>query len=89
MSKEYETSIFIPINYTDFPENKQLVNPLEKQLELKVKSHGFYLLNQRLLKTKPLVISINSLTETKTKNYSQKQWVVKRHYKKLYKLLSG
>jgi hypothetical protein len=89
MSKEYETTIFIPISYTDFPESKQLVNQLEKQIELKVKSYGFYLLSQNLFKTKPLIISINSLTETKTKNYSQKQWVVKRHYKKLYKLLSS
>ncbi len=89
MSKEYETTIFIPISYTDFPESKQLVNQLEKQIELKVKSYGFYLLSQNLFKTKPLIISINSLTETKTKNYSQKQWVVKRHYKKLYKLLSA
>jgi len=89
MSKEYETTIFIPISYIDFPESKQLVNQLEKQIELKVKSYGFYLLSQNLFKTKPLVISINSLTETKTKNYSQKKWVVKRHYKKLYKLLSA
>ena len=34
MSKQYETSIFIPIVYTDLPESKQLINQPEKQIEL-------------------------------------------------------
>ena len=89
MSKQYEISIFIPIVYTDFPESKQLINQPEKQIELKVNSYGFYLLSQRIFKSKPLSVSVNTFTETKTKKYSQKQWVVKRHYKKLYKLLSA
>jgi len=88
MSKEYETSIFLPVIYTDFPESKQLVNQPANQIELKVKSYGFYLLSQRLFKNKPLSVSLNTFTETKTKKYIQKQWVVKQHYKKLYKLFS-
>ena len=87
MSKQYEISIFIPIVYTDFPESNHLINQPEKQIELEVKSYGFYLLSQRLFKNKPLNISVNTFTETKT--YSQKHWVVKQHYKKLYKLLSA
>ena len=89
MSKQYETSIFIPIVYTDLPESKQLINQPEKQIELEVKSYGFYLLNQRLFKSKPLSVSVNTFIETKTKTYSQKHWVVKQHYKKLYKFLSA
>ena len=89
MSKEYETIIFIPIIYTDFPESKQLINKPENSLELKVKSHGFYLLSNNLFKTKTLTISVKDLAEVKANNYSQKHWVVKRNYKKINKHLAS
>ena len=89
MSKEYETTIFIPISYNNFPESQQLISNLETQMELKVKSHGFDLLSNNLLKSKTLQISVNNLEESKTRKYSQKQWVVNKNLKKIYKLLSA
>ena len=89
MSKEYETTIFIPISYNNFPESQQLISNLETQMELKVKSHGFYLLSNNLFKSKTLQISVNNLEESKTRKYSQKQWVVNKNLKKIYKLLSA
>ena len=58
-------------------------------MELKVKSHGFDLLSNNLLKSKTLQISVNNLEESKTRKYSQKQWVVNKNLKKIYKLLSA
>ena len=90
MSKEYETTIFIPISYNNFPESQQLINNLENQMELKVKAHGFALLSNNLFKSKTLQISVNNLEESKTRKYSQKQWVAnKNNYKKIYKLISS
>ena len=89
MSKEYETTIFIPISYNNFPESQQLISNLESQMVLKVKSHGFYLLSNNLFKSKTLQISVNNLEESKTRKYSQKQWVVNKNLKKIYKLLSA
>ena len=57
MSKEYETTICIPISYNNFPESQQLISNLESQMELKVKSYGFYLLSNNLFKSKSLVSS--------------------------------
>jgi len=88
MSKEYETTIFIPISYSNFPESQQLISNLESQMELKVKSHGFYLLSNNLFQTKTLQISVNNLEESKERKYSQKQWVVNKNLKKIYKLIS-
>ena len=89
MSKEYETTIFIPISYNNFPESQQLISNLESQMELKVKSHGFYLLSNNLFQSKTLQISVNNLEESKSKKYSQRQWVVNKNLKKIYKLISS
>jgi hypothetical protein len=89
MSKEYETTILIPISYNNFPESQQLINNLENQMELKVKSYGFYLLSNKIFKSKTLQISVNNLEESKTRKYSQKQWIVNKNFKKIYKLLSA
>ena len=89
MSKEYETTIFIPISYNNFPESQQLINNLESQMELKVKSHGFYLLSNNLFQSKTLQISVNNLEESKSRKYSQRQWVVNKNLKKIYKLISS
>ena len=89
MSKEYETTIFIPISYNNFPESQQLISNLESQMELKVKSHGFYLLSNNLFQSKTLQISVNNLEESKARKYSQRQWVVHKNLKKIYKLISS
>ena len=89
MSKEYETTIFIPISYNNFPESQQLINNLESQMELKVKSHGFYLLSNNLFQSKTLQISVNNLEESKARKYNQRQWVVNKNLKKIYKLISS
>lgn len=87
MSKEYETTIVIPVVYTNLPENKQLINQPENQIKLEVRSYGFYLLSNNLFKSRSLNIAANTLAEKRFKDYSQKQLIVKQNHKRLYKIL--
>ncbi len=89
MSKEYETTVVVPVQYINFPESQQLINKPENQIEIKVKSHGFYLLSKNLSKAKPLVISVKDLVEVKTKKYGQKYYLVNRNHRRLQKLFSA
>ena len=57
MSKEYQTTLTIPIRYIDLPKGKQLINNPDETINLTVKSPGFYLLNNNVFKNKSLVIS--------------------------------
>ena len=89
MSKQHQTTLAIPVEYTNLPESKHLINNPEKRIKLTVKSPGFYLLSNNLFKIKPLIIPVNSLAERQLKNYSQQYWVANTNYHQLYKLLSA
>ena len=89
MSKQYQTTLTIPIRYIDLPKSKQLANNPEENIKLTVRSPGFYLLSNNLFKNKSLVISSNMLSESKTKEYSQQYWVVNKNHHQIYKLLSS
>ena len=79
MSKEYETSVTIPISFINIPENMKLVNTPDNELDVKVKSHGFYLLSNNIFKYKKLTISIQDLKERNKKGLIQKQWITKKN----------
>ena len=89
MSKEYETSVAIPISFINIPENMRLVNTPDNELDVKVKSHGFYLLSNNIFKYKKLTISIQDLKESNKKGLIQKQWITKKKYRSLYNLFSS
>lgn len=90
MSKQYQTTLTIPIKYVDLPESKQLINEPAKTIQLTVKSPGFSLLSKNLFKkTKPLNIVVNSLSERMKKGYNQKYWVSNKNPHQLYTLLSS
>ena len=89
MSKEYETSVIIPISFINIPENMKLVNTPDDELNVKVRSHGFYLLRNNIFKYQKLTISIKDLKESNKKSLVQKRWVAKRNYRLLYNLFSS
>lgn len=63
LDKEYETEITLPIRYSEFPADKILVNELPDQFKLRVKSHGYKLLEYKISnKFLPFSINVNSLT---------------------------
>ncbi|MCG8411960.1 MAG: hypothetical protein MI739_11825 [Bacteroidales bacterium] len=62
LDKEYETEITLPIRYNNFPSNKILVNRLPEHFNLRVKAHGYKLLEYKLSnKFLPFPVNINNL----------------------------
>jgi hypothetical protein len=63
LDEDYETEIVLPIRYSDFPADKILVNELPDQFKLRVKAHGFKLLEYKISnKFLPFPINVNKLT---------------------------
>jgi len=63
LEKEYLTEISLPIRYTNFPPDKILVNDLPNYFELRVRAHGYKLLEYKISnKFLPFLINVNSLT---------------------------
>jgi len=63
LEEEYVTEISMPVRYTNFPNDKILVNDLPAQFDLKVRSHGYKLLEYKISKQfLPFPINVNSLT---------------------------
>lgn len=63
LEEEYVTDISLPVRYTNFPNDKILVNDLPAQFDLKVRSHGYKLLEYKISNQfLPFPINVNSLT---------------------------
>lgn len=63
LEKEYLTEISLPVRYTNFPDHKILVNDLPNYFELRVRAHGYKLLEYKISnKFLPFSINVNSLT---------------------------
>jgi len=63
LDEDYETEITLPIRYSDFPADKILVNDLPDHFKLRVKAHGFKLLEYKVSnKFLPFPINVNKLT---------------------------
>ncbi|MFC2104550.1 hypothetical protein ACFLS4_04270, partial [Bacteroidota bacterium] len=63
LEKEYVAEISLPVRFTNFPSDKILVNELPKHFELRVRAHGYKLLEYKISnKFLPFSINVNSLT---------------------------
>ena len=61
LSEQYETNVYYPVKYTNFPENKVLINELPEKLELRIRANGFSILKSKLnLNLVPLRFDVNS-----------------------------
>ena len=73
LEQEYETNVTLPVRYTNFPEDKILVNDLDKYFDIRVKGFGYKLLEYKISnKFLPFVIDVNSIT---MRMYSRKDYV--------------
>lgn len=89
LSKEYETTTFIPISFQDLPQDQQLMNFPAKQLEVKIKTNGFYLIQNSLQDIPILQISINDLIEKNEKELIQKHFIVRENIDKIQAIISS
>ncbi|AUC83974.1 hypothetical protein CW731_01115 [Polaribacter sp. ALD11] len=64
LSKEYVTSIYFPINYSNISQNKLLLSAPVNELEIVVKTNGFKILRTRV-NTKSITIKANALIKKK------------------------
>lgn len=63
LEDEYVSDITLPVRYTNFPNNKILVNELPDHFDLRVRAHGYKLLEYKISnKFLPFAINVNSLT---------------------------
>lgn len=63
LEEDYVTEISLPIRYSEFPKDKILVNDLPDHFDLRVKAHGFKLLEYKISnKFLPYPINVNKLT---------------------------
>ena len=62
LSKSYSTSIKVPVKFTNFPEDKILVNTLPADLDLDINAHGFTIARHNLNPAlKPVVLNVRSM----------------------------
>ena len=63
LEEEYLTEISLPVRYTNFPNDKILVNDLPNHFDLRIRAHGYKLLEYKISnKFLPYSINVNSLT---------------------------
>jgi YbbR domain-containing protein len=63
LEEEYVTDISLPVRYTNMPPEKILVNELPDQFKIRVRAHGYKLLEYKISnKFLPFQINVNSIT---------------------------
>lgn len=63
MGKRYETTVSIPIQYTNLPSNKVLINTPPSKINVKMEAYGFTLLRHKIqLSINPINFNINQFT---------------------------
>jgi hypothetical protein len=63
MEKDYETTVSLPVRYTNIPRNIVLVNPPPSKLDVKIRSHGFTLVQHKIgLTITPINLNIKPFT---------------------------
>jgi hypothetical protein len=61
LSEQYDTDVYYPVKYTNFPADKVLINALPQKLELRIHANGFSILKSKLnLNLIPLRFDVNS-----------------------------
>lgn len=69
MEKNYETTVSLPVRYTNIPKNKILVNPPPSKLDVKIKAQGFTLLRHKIgLSITPVNLNIKPFSDREGKN---------------------
>jgi len=75
LSKEYTETVVFPVTFSNFPENKVLVNDLDSVLALQIKTKGFRMLSNMLF-YKPSPVNINLSAFLKKAKNSNKEYYI-------------
>jgi hypothetical protein len=76
LGKEYETTVSIPVAYTNLPKNKVFIKDPPKSFEVKMASNGFVLLKHKFnLSYTPINIDLQDFSKTITDNNCTKEFL--------------
>lgn len=90
MSKQHETTLEIPIKFTNFPVEKILsTNSQEQSLEVTVKAPGFSLLLYRIFSSQQIKLDIRSAYWKESSNQKIAFWNTKNEWKEIKKAIYG
>jgi len=77
LSKDYTTTISLPVLYINLPEDKQLTNELPNAISLRAQGHGFDLLKQKFgIHIFPYKIDVGSLMVFRKKTPNQQRYTI-------------
>lgn len=77
MEKQYENYVMIPVQFTNFPKNKNLISTPPSKLRAKIKARGFTLLRYKInASIYPVNFNIKSFTNSKFDNQIQGDLII-------------
>lgn len=77
MEKQYENTVMIPIEFTNLPKNKTLVNPPPKKLKARIKAKGFTLVRYKLSASiYPINFNIRSFTNNRMEKDNSQEFII-------------
>ncbi len=78
MEKQYENYVMIPVEFTNFPKNKTLINEPPTKLRAKIKTRGFTLLRYKInASIYPVNFNVRSFTNSKFENQESGEIIIK------------
>tara|TARA_X000000368_G_scaffold398376_1_gene368355 strand:- start:956 stop:1939 length:984 start_codon:yes stop_codon:yes gene_type:complete len=89
LSKHHETTLKVPVVYTNFPADKVLVSPPVPFIEARVKAPGFSILFYNLLSSSKLNLDIQQANTKPKKGGSEVFWFMNSKRKYIAKILSS
>ncbi len=77
LEKHYTSRISVPVNYVDFPKDKQLSGSLPQKFDLVVDAYGYTLLSYKLrLAFSPILINISDLVDNALERGSRYRYTI-------------
>jgi len=77
LEKHYTSRITVPVNYVDFPKDKQLSGSLPQNFDLLVDAYGYTLLSYNLhLAFSPIQINVSELVDNVTERGSKEKYTI-------------
>jgi hypothetical protein len=89
LSKQHETTLQIPLIYSNFPADKVIATPVTKFAEVRVKAPGFSILFYNLFSFSKLNLDINNANTKPKKGGSEVFWLMNSKRKAIAEILSS
>jgi len=89
LSKQHETSLKVPITYTNFPADKIVSFPISDFVEVRVKAPGFSILFYNIFNFSKLILNIDNANTKPNKNGSEVFWIMNSKRQSVIEIISS